>query len=288
MAMMGGGIRRNHRTSQNHNCNDSQTEQYAQLHAENSFGPTAVERSVVKTQPIAAASHPHHISFQQSADDPSLIPLRAHSISTSTSSPSIRSGKTSTRSCTGYSAIPVFVWNVHECHGQTTRLPSSQPCPNGPCRCGHQLSSAESSPSTFARHTPTPSTSASATCPTAGASANPHNLTHFATKNLLTSMLIPTRSNRPRFAPSSRANAKVRYRTSQCPAPHPSQTSARTQPRKTSDPLWLIKAIAFTILVALFCGYLTLCLLFYQGQWQLVLHPTRTSAASCLHRRRPL
>jgi pimeloyl-ACP methyl ester carboxylesterase len=34
-----------------------------------------------------------------------------------------------------------------------------------------------------------------------------------------------------------------------------------------------------TIVAALFCGYLTFCLLFYQGQWQLVLHPTRTSSA---------
>jgi pimeloyl-ACP methyl ester carboxylesterase len=43
--------------------------------------------------------------------------------------------------------------------------------------------------------------------------------------------------------------------------------------------MWLVKAIAVTIVAALFCGYLTFCLLFYQGQWQLVLHPTRTSTA---------
>ena len=47
----------------------------------------------------------------------------------------------------------------------------------------------------------------------------------------------------------------------------------------TVNPVWLIKAIAVTILAALLCGYLTFCLLFYQGQWQLVLHPTRTSAS---------
>jgi uncharacterized protein len=45
------------------------------------------------------------------------------------------------------------------------------------------------------------------------------------------------------------------------------------------SPMWLVKAIAVTIVAALFCGYLTFCLLFYQGQWQLVLHPTRTSFA---------
>ncbi|MDQ2732505.1 MAG: alpha/beta hydrolase [Armatimonadota bacterium] len=43
--------------------------------------------------------------------------------------------------------------------------------------------------------------------------------------------------------------------------------------------MWLIKAIAATIGVATICGYLALCLLFYQGQWQLVLHPSRTSTA---------
>lgn len=34
-----------------------------------------------------------------------------------------------------------------------------------------------------------------------------------------------------------------------------------------------------TILAALICGYATLCLLFYQGQWQLVLHPVKTASA---------
>jgi pimeloyl-ACP methyl ester carboxylesterase len=42
--------------------------------------------------------------------------------------------------------------------------------------------------------------------------------------------------------------------------------------------VWLIKAIGITILAALVCGYITLCLLFYQGQWQLVLHPHRATS----------
>jgi len=45
------------------------------------------------------------------------------------------------------------------------------------------------------------------------------------------------------------------------------------------DPIWLLKAIGLTLIGALVCGYLTLCLLFYQGQWQLVLHPSRTKPA---------
>lgn len=45
------------------------------------------------------------------------------------------------------------------------------------------------------------------------------------------------------------------------------------------DPAWLLKALALTIGIAVLCGYATFCLLFYQGQWQLILHPTRDSGA---------
>jgi Lysophospholipase len=43
--------------------------------------------------------------------------------------------------------------------------------------------------------------------------------------------------------------------------------------------MWLLKAGAATVAAAALCGYLALCLLFYQGQWQLVLHPVHTSSA---------
>lgn len=76
-----------------------------------------------------------------------------------------------------------------------------------------------------------------------------------------------------------------------------SRSTSRPQPRKPSskstqrepasgnntpevvDPIWLVKALGITIIAALLCGYLTLCLLFYQGQWQLVLHPSRSTPA---------
>jgi pimeloyl-ACP methyl ester carboxylesterase len=64
--------------------------------------------------------------------------------------------------------------------------------------------------------------------------------------------------------------------------PRPAKPTKRTpQPASPEvvSPIWLVKAIALTIVVALVCGYLTFCLLFYQGQWQLVLHPTRTAAS---------
>jgi uncharacterized protein len=65
------------------------------------------------------------------------------------------------------------------------------------------------------------------------------------------------------------------------PRPTPPKKRAPQPPSQPEvvNPIWLIKAIAFTILAALVCGYLTICLLFYQGQWQFVLHPARTSAA---------
>lgn len=42
---------------------------------------------------------------------------------------------------------------------------------------------------------------------------------------------------------------------------------------------WLAGAVGLTLLAALACGYATLALLFYQGQWQLVLQPTRAIGA---------
>jgi pimeloyl-ACP methyl ester carboxylesterase len=39
------------------------------------------------------------------------------------------------------------------------------------------------------------------------------------------------------------------------------------------DPRWLLKMLGLVLGVALLCAYLTLCGLFYQGQWQFILHP---------------
>lgn len=40
------------------------------------------------------------------------------------------------------------------------------------------------------------------------------------------------------------------------------------------DPRWLVKAFAFMLLICLLLAYATYAWLFWQGQWQLVLHPT--------------
>jgi pimeloyl-ACP methyl ester carboxylesterase len=42
------------------------------------------------------------------------------------------------------------------------------------------------------------------------------------------------------------------------------------------DPGWLLKALGVCLVAALVCAWLTACLLVYQGEWQLMLHPSRT------------
>lgn len=59
----------------------------------------------------------------------------------------------------------------------------------------------------------------------------------------------------------------------------PRRTTPPAPQPVTVEPAWLIKAIGATVVAALICAYLAVCFLFYQGQWQLVLHPTRTNAA---------
>jgi uncharacterized protein len=43
---------------------------------------------------------------------------------------------------------------------------------------------------------------------------------------------------------------------------------------------WLLSAFVLSVGAALLCGYLTLCLLFLQGQWQLLYHPSRAITAT--------
>jgi pimeloyl-ACP methyl ester carboxylesterase len=62
--------------------------------------------------------------------------------------------------------------------------------------------------------------------------------------------------------------------------PKPNQRTPQPSSRTEDvDPRWIVKALAVVIVAAIFCGYLTLCAFFYYGQWQLVLHPTRTTSS---------
>ena len=44
-------------------------------------------------------------------------------------------------------------------------------------------------------------------------------------------------------------------------------------PPEVVHPLWLVKALGATVLAAIVCAYAAVCLLVYQGGWQLMLHP---------------
>jgi len=79
-------------------------------------------------------------------------------------------------------------------------------------------------------------------------------------------MPSPRKPNPPRQhrATQSQRNAK---------APVPSR---QRQGPELVDPRWLLKALAIVFAAALLCAWGTLWLLYYQGQWQIVLHPSRT------------
>ena len=55
---------------------------------------------------------------------------------------------------------------------------------------------------------------------------------------------------------------------------------ARQAEPSTISGRWLLRAFFLVLGVAALCAYATLCLLFYQGQWQMVLHPSRTVAST--------
>lgn len=70
------------------------------------------------------------------------------------------------------------------------------------------------------------------------------------------------------------------------PKPRPSTgTRSRShdpdpEPEPDISPRWLLTALALTLLAAALCGYAALCLLFYQGQWQMLFHPSRNITAT--------
>ncbi|HEY1808303.1 MAG TPA: hypothetical protein VGG42_07055 [Acidobacteriaceae bacterium] len=52
------------------------------------------------------------------------------------------------------------------------------------------------------------------------------------------------------------------------------------EPPPTVSARWLAAAFVITLIFAAVCGYATLGLLFYQGQWQLLFHPSRNLTAT--------
>jgi uncharacterized protein len=64
-----------------------------------------------------------------------------------------------------------------------------------------------------------------------------------------------------------------------CPLAKQAKSSSHAEPNTISGS-WLLRAFFLVLGVAALCAYATLCLLFYQGQWQLLLHPSRTVATT--------
>ena len=60
--------------------------------------------------------------------------------------------------------------------------------------------------------------------------------------------------------------------------PPSSGTSARVRNSSPEmvDPRWLLKAGAAVVALGLVCAYASICILFYEKQWELVLHPSQT------------
>jgi uncharacterized protein len=60
------------------------------------------------------------------------------------------------------------------------------------------------------------------------------------------------------------------------PARRSSSVQHTAEPPAQISGGWLLRALGISLLGAALCGYLSLCLLFYQGQWQVVFHPSRS------------
>jgi len=74
--------------------------------------------------------------------------------------------------------------------------------------------------------------------------------------------------------PATAAERKAQRRAARNPPPGWKDPLAPQQPLVGGR--WLIYSILGVVALAALCAYLTLCLLFYQGQWQIVFHPSRT------------
>jgi len=77
---------------------------------------------------------------------------------------------------------------------------------------------------------------------------------------------------------SARSEAKARRQAARTPPPGWQDPLAPQQPLVSGA--WLLRALLAVIAAAFAFAYLTLCLLFYQGQWQVVFHPSRTITAT--------
>src|SRR5271154_2695056 len=95
--------------------------------------------------------------------------------------------------------------------------------------------------------------------------------------------------------PSSKPPRSKTKRTAKAPAARPASAFEKAMHEMRHSPSafpnvsarWLLKALAVTLGAIMLLAWLTLCLLYWQGSWQLLYHPkaaiTRTPASAGLN-----
>jgi hypothetical protein len=73
-----------------------------------------------------------------------------------------------------------------------------------------------------------------------------------------------------------KAKLSAKARASTPGRPTSRQVSSNTSAPPTVSGKWLLSAVAFAVAAALLCAWCTLCILFWQGSWQLLYHPAST------------
>ncbi len=86
--------------------------------------------------------------------------------------------------------------------------------------------------------------------------------------------------------PSKRSDSRPPRSATSARAKIPADATAPSTAPATVSGRWLVIAISSLVIAAVACAWLTLCLLFWQGSWQLLYHPasalTRTPASAAL------
>ena len=86
--------------------------------------------------------------------------------------------------------------------------------------------------------------------------------------------------------PSKRSDSRPPRSATSARAKIPADATAPATAPATVSGRWLVIAISSLVIAAVACAWLTLCLLFWQGSWQLLYHPasalTRTPASAAL------
>ncbi len=80
--------------------------------------------------------------------------------------------------------------------------------------------------------------------------------------------MLPSKQNRMASRNPNRNSKQTKLKTPDRFTPRP----VVGQP-EVVEPMWLLKALAVTLAVAMLFAYLAVCLLIWQGSWQLMLHP---------------